>query len=299
MELTGISKGIIKKPYLLLIYGPDGVGKSTFGSEAPEPIFVGPESGSNNLDVARFSGVDSWPEVRRRTQELLTAKHSFKTVVFDSLDWMEPLLWKTVGKPGETIEDALGGYGRGFTRANEIWKDFMGDISKLRDQRGMNIIVIAHSMVKTFNDPSQPLPYDRYMLKLNEKASAIWREFVDCVLFVNYQTTVFKANKNDKAAKATDGGARLIYTTRSPAYDSKNRLGLPGELPLSFEAFDRAAERGQPDSVENLLSDISELAGKLGDDLKNRIIVAVEAAKSNASQLAKIRNHARVLAGET
>jgi hypothetical protein len=296
MELTGISKGKLKKPYLLLMYGPDGVGKSTFGSEAPDPIFVGPESGSNNLDVARFTGVDSWPEVRRRTNELLLAKHSYKTVVFDSLDWMEPLLWKTICKPGETIEDALGSFGRGYTRANEIWKEFMLDVSKLRETRGMNVVLIAHSMVKTFNDPSQPLPYDRYMLKLNDKASAIWREFVDCVLFVNYQTTVFKANKSDKKGKTEDGGPRKIYTNRSAAYDAKNRLDLPDELALSFAAFDQAAQKGR--SAEELLLDISDLAGKLTEEVRTKMLVAVEKYKGDAVQLAKIRNHARVIVGE-
>lgn len=299
MSLKNIVKGKIKKPFLVLLYGPDGVGKSTFGSEAPAPIFDGPESGTNNLDIARFTDSSSWAKIRSNVWSLIKEDHEFKTYVLDSLDWAEPLLWQALCEKyhADSIDEVAGGYGKGYGLANQEWKSYMQDLNKLRD-RGMNVILIAHSQVKTFNDPAHPLPYDRYQLKLNDKASALFREFVDSVLFVNYDVTTFKLNKSDKKAKTQDSGARKIYTTRSASFDAKNRLGLPSEMPLSFSEFATRAGIGEPKSAKEILFELSEIAAKLDDETSNKMMKAVEAAKEDVTQLLKIKNHALCLVSE-
>lgn len=252
--LEGITKGKIKKPYLVLIYGPDGVGKSTFGSEAPNSIFIGAESGSDALDVARFNGIDSWISFRSKIESLKKENHDFKSGVIDTLDWAEPMLHRYLCEKFKVaaVEDAAGGYGKWVGVMLKEWKSLMVDLTYLRDVKKMNIIILAHSHVKAFNDPNTALPYDRYMLKLNEKAAALWREYVDCVLFANYDIVAFKSETNKKKMKAQDG-PRKLFSVRTASYDAKNRLGLPSELPLSYLAFAKAADTGQPDSIENIL----------------------------------------------
>jgi hypothetical protein len=300
-----ISSGIEKFPHFILAYGPDGVGKTTFASEAPKSIILGPESGSRSINVHRFKNVKTWQDIIARIGWLRNEKHDFQSVGIDSLDWIEPLLWQSVCAQykSDSIEEVLGGYGKGFTIAVNYWSQMIALLQDLRENRNMNIITIAHSQIKTMNDPLHALPYDRHMLKLNEKASAKWREAVDAVLFCNFEDTVFKVNKGDKKAKVTDGdgGARKLFSVRRAAYDAKNRLGLPASLPLSYSAFAAAAELGQPDSAEQVKADLAELyeAVKVKDaDKAEKMKQAVEQAGADVGRLIKIRNHARVLAGD-
>lgn len=297
-SLTGVSSGKIRKPALVLIYGPDGVGKSSFGAEAPSPIFIGPEDGSSELDVHRFDGVKTFSDVRSKINQLRTDEHSYQTAVIDSIDWLEPLVWREVcamdPNGPAVIEDAFGGYGKGFTRANQMWKDFMGELKALREEKKMNIIIIAHSQVKTFQDPSQQHPYDRYMLKLNEKAAALWREFVDCVLFANFEVLV-KKEKNDRKAKTYGEDVRIMYTHRRPSFDAKNRYNLPFELSLGWSHFEEARGADVTGSTDELLADIGELAEQIPKEARVKMLVAADKAKANVNQLLKIRNHAKTL----
>jgi hypothetical protein len=139
-----VKSGKINLPILALIYGTDGVGKSTFGSEAPSPIFLATERGTANLPVERFDPeVSSFKEALQRIDQLIEEEHHFKTLVVDSLDWMEPLLWEQVcvDHNWKNIEDP--GYGKGYVYAQKYWAGFIAKLSKLREKKKMNIILIA------------------------------------------------------------------------------------------------------------------------------------------------------------
>lgn len=298
--LKGVATGKIKKPALILIYGPDGIGKSTFGAEAPNPIFIGSEDGTSNLNTSRFTGLKTFREIQGKVKELLSEEHDFKSVVIDSLDWLEPLVWKEVmsldPKKPDVIEEAFGGYGKWVAKANSIWKELMEDLQHLREEKKMNVIIIAHSHVKTFTDPSKPLPYDRYMLKLNDKAAAVWREFVDCVLFVNEEVLTATANRGDRKAKAYGDGKRVMFTERRPSFDAKNRYGLPFELPLGWKFFEDAMNAGEPDSIDNIMADLRDLYVSLPKETADKMTTSIAEANKDISKLINIRNHARTLA---
>lgn len=291
-----VSSGIKKRPYFITIYGPDGVGKTSFAADAPSCLFVGPENGSSHLNVSRADDIKSWNDVVGAVKFLNEKPHSFKTVALDSLDWIEQLLIKHICDEDkvDTIGDAKGGYGKGYEYAVSKWMELIRSLELLRD-KGINVIAIAHAQVKTFNDPNQSLPYDRYMLKLNDKAAAKWREAVDVVGFANFEDTIFKLNKSDKKAKASGGEVRKLYTERRAAFDAKNRLGLPSELALSWAEFERLANLGAPDSLENVQKQIAEISVKLKGELKTRMDAAIEKAKDDVVQLSKILNHAQTL----
>lgn len=291
-----ISSGIKKRPYFIVIYGADGCGKTTFASDAPSCLVVGPEQGSAHLNVSRADDINSWNDVLSAIDFLSKEKHNFKTVALDSLDWIEQLLVKHICEEDrvDTISDAKGGYGKGYEYAVSKWVELIKSLEQLRD-KGMNVIAIAHAQVKTFNDPNQALPYDRYMLKLNDKAAAKWREAVDVVGFANFEDTVFKLNKTDKKAKASGGEVRKLYTERRAAFDAKNRLGLPAELALSWAEFDRLASIGQPDSLENIESDLKAIMETLPKETSDKMKLAIEKANKDVNQLIKIRNYARTI----
>ena len=298
--LAKITSGKVKKPAFAVIYGPDGVGKSSFAAEAPGALFLGSEDGTSNLNVSRLPSMNRLSDVMGAIKELTVSEHKYKTLAIDSLDWLErQVIWPAVcEKDGsENIDKAQGGYGKGYNEANKVWDEMIAALMRLREAKGMNIIAIAHSQVKTFNDPTQIAPYDRYMLKLNDKAAAIWREAVEAVLFATFEVVTKKENKGDKKARAYGDGARVLFTERRPSFDAKNRYGLPFEMPLSWAEFQKGIDLGQPDSFEAIMSELVGITTTLADkEMSKRIATAIEKAGGDVASLVKIRNHARVVA---
>lgn len=304
MSLLGnVTKGKIKLPVLAICYGVDGVGKSTLGAEAPSPIFLGPEKGTANLDVARY------PKEPKSFQDLLDAlediranPHSFETLVIDSLDWLEPLVWEHVVYAThptggvKSIEDY--GYGKGYVYAIDAWRKMTTLLTRIREERKMHILLIAHSQVKTAKDPQVNAEYDRYQLKLNDKAAALWREFVDGVYFLNFETVV----SNDKRGKtrAFGEGDRFLYTERRPAFDAKNRFGLPFDIPLvlgdSWNALKSAIDASNPEDPAVLLKQIEDGISQLQEEsFKTLVRQALEKAGNDRAKLERILGKVRTM----
>ena len=294
MLLEKVTKGRVKKPHLLLLYGPDGVGKSTFAAQAPAPIFVGSEDGTNNLDVARFPKPDKWSDVEQAVTELTSEKHDYKTLIIDTLDWIEPLLHRKICEDYnvKTIELAAGGYGKGYVEATNTWIRLKDGLNVLREKRNMNIILLAHSEVVTFNDPNTQATYDRYQLKLHKKASAMLREYVECVFFSTFEVY---AKKEGTKTRAFGDGARVIYTERRPGFDAKNRLGLPFSIPMSWQDYENAVENARPGDPSKIRGQIVAMLDEVKDqDLKKKVIDTIEKAGDNVLQLEAIENRLRI-----
>lgn len=287
--LSQASKGKLHKPHRILIYGPDGVGKSTFGADAPNPIFLGSEDGTSNMDVTRFPKPRNIDDIFTAIANLTTEAHEHKTLVIDSLDWMEPMLWDAicVKHKKNSINDVGGGFGKGYEEANNEWRALMRGIEMMQEKRQMNVIAVAHSQIKPFTDPEKNAAYDRYQLKLNEKAAALWREFVETVLFANFKT--FVKDTDERKAKAFGDGARVMYTERRPAWDAKNRLGLPFSLPLDWNEYQKAVLGGK--NTSKIKENIYILLDGISDaELVKRVSTATEAAEKDPEKLDKILN---------
>lgn len=300
--LSGVTKGKQKLPHLLLLYGPDGVGKSTFAAQAADPIFLGPEKGTTNLDVARFPTPKSWGDIIAAVDELATKSHDYKTLVIDTLDWLEPLVYAAVCKKYETnsIEKAAGGYGKGYREAFNDMVDFRQRLSYLREEKKMNIILLAHSKVVTFEDPTTEHGYSRYELKLQDSAGvsmrAMWREYVDSVLFCNIETF---SKGEGKQARGVTSRDRKMWTERDAGFDAKNRFGLPFEMPLDFVIYDQCVNTTPEEKAEDVIGRIMKLTARVSDeDLKSKIMEQVEKHSQNANQLAKIEERLITKLGE-
>ena len=292
--LKNVIKGKIQTPQFVLIFGLDGIGKSSFGAESPNPIFLGTENGTSNLDVSRFPAPKSYADILTAISELTTEKHDYKTLVIDSLDWLEPIVWNSVCTDGgqKSIEDF--GYGKGYVLALKKWQDMISALANLRETKKMNIILIAHSQIKVFNDPSQPQSYDRYQLKLNDKAAALWREAVDAVLFATYETFVKKDGVNSKA-KAFGEGKRVVFTERRPSFDAKNRMGLPFEIALSWDAYIAAQNSSVPDKLKTIRQDIEDLIAACDKPDKKKLMeAAYKNAGDNQEKLSEVLNRIKV-----
>ena len=299
--LAKVQSGKRERPPLALIYGPDGVGKSTLASEAPAPLFLGAESGTDQLNVNRLA-MASLADMRAALTELTTTEHPYQTVVLDTADWLEKLVYADVlakkGKPDWGIEDF--GYGKGRVFAFEEWVALLPLFDACRD-KGLGIVILAHSMVKKYEDPATPQGYDRYSLKLQDGAktdvAALLREYVDMVLFTTYEVNT----ATDDKRRGFGDGSRIIYTERRPAFDAKNRLGLPFAIPFKkgegWSALSAAMAKAKgaaeiagvteiisPDTLAALVAQVKDKA------LVPKVGAAIKAARTNQQELAKIRN---------
>jgi hypothetical protein len=290
--LSKVTSGRVFKPYLVTIFGPEGTWKSTFGSEAPDPLFAPTEDGSDQLNVRRLPRIQSYPQIMEAIGELLETKHDFKTFVVDSLDHLEPLIWDHVAKVNNWKNIEEPGYGKGYVAATECWGQFFSALKKLRDK--MNVILIAHSQVKNFNDPALPAPYDRYEIKLHKGASALVKENCDAVLYSTYKTVV-NIDKATKRGKGFGGDECVIFTQYRAHHDGKNRFGLPYELPCSFKAFDEAVKSAAVTlSPETLVEEINGMLAKCqNEEIKQRATTSMNAAKEagDTKKLAAIKKH--------
>jgi hypothetical protein len=236
MTLGAVTRGRIVAPLRVLVYGIEGIGKSTFAANAPSPIFLGAESGTGALDVARFPQPRSWADVIDAVQTLTRDDHEYKTLAVDSLDWVEPLVWAHVCDELRVKSIEEPGYGKGYVAALEQWRKLAVMLDTLRTKRGMHIVLIGHALVKPFKNPEGP-DYDRYQIKLHEKAAGLFKEWVDELLFAREE--VFVSKKKNERAKAVSGGRNIVHTKHTAAYDAKTRHGLPDGTLLSWEEVEQ------------------------------------------------------------
>lgn len=242
ISLESLNRRSSPKPPRIVIYGVHGVGKTTFAANAPAPVVVQTEDGLGTIDVPHFPLAKTYADVMDAFQALYTESHEFQTVVVDSLDWMEPLVWQeTCLRNGwDNIEQP--GYGKGYIATLAVWREYFEAINALRDDKEMIVIQTAHADIKRFDSPETE-PYDRYGIKLHTRASALVQEHADAILFANWKVATTKSDVgfNQKVTRAIGRGERTIYTEERPAFIAKNRYQLPPELPMTWTAFMDAA----------------------------------------------------------
>lgn len=288
--LDHVSMGKIKGPQFNVICGVNGVGKTTWATSFPKSICVDLEDGSKHLDVARI-GADKFPDlekVRAFICELRDKKHDYKTLVIDSAEALEALICDFVCKEGnvKSVELYDGGYGKGIARTREIMREIILEFNQLK-QKGIEINLVAHTQVKTISDPTTNQSYDRVIMRTNDKMAAVIRDLADNVFFATYK--VFTVQENKKT-KAVGEGQRVMYTQWRPGFDAKNRLNLPHELALSYDAFMEALGNTEIDS-NVLAEEITQMASKITDEkFKKTVSDQIEKFKNNPAKLNEVKN---------
>ena len=167
------------------------------------------------------------------------------TLVIDTVDWLEKLLfdavcaenkWKSIEEPG---------YGKGYVAARQKMQQLLAMLDQVIAV-GANVVLICHSFIRKFEQPDEMSSYDRYMLKLNEKNIApLIKEWTDLLLFVNYKTDVVKVEKTN-TVKGRGGQKRVMYATHTASWDAKNRFGLPDEMPFDFGQIAHLFKKVEP-----------------------------------------------------
>ena len=241
ISLASISKTTRNSlPPRVVVHGAQKVGKSTFAAGAFNPIFIALEDGLSGLEVDAFNGgqtLKSYDEVDQALVSLYADQHQFGTVVVDSLDWLEPLIWDHVCRKNSWANIEAPGYGKGYTEATAVWVDFLGKLNTLRMERNMAVILIAHSQVKRFEAPDSE-GFDRYELKLNKGALGKVVEWADCILYAQEETAIKKETSGfNSRSRGISTGRRILNTNAKPSFIAGNRYGMPDVIPLEWGAF--------------------------------------------------------------
>lgn len=234
--LNNIKRGVQQRPQRVIIYGPEGVGKSTLAAGFPSPVLLDTEQGSSHINVARLE-CRSYEDVLNAIESLRTEQHDFKTVIIDSIDWCERLLveafLKDLNKKGnsqhKSIEDI--GYGKGYKMIEPVAMNLMMHLNSLMNI-GMNIVLVGHSRRVKFEMPETAGTYDKHELNLSKHVSPLVKEWADAMLFCNFVVTV-------QDGKGHGGSQRMVYTSPSAPWEAKNRHGMPAVMAMDAGEISR------------------------------------------------------------
>jgi len=229
-----ITKGKKTIPYKVVIYGPEGIGKSTMASQFPAPVYIDTEGSTARMDVERFDTPNTLDDVLSDLDQLYKEDHGYKTLVIDTMDKLELMINDKVCQEQNVTGIEAIGYGKGYTFASEKVNKLLAKLDALRMSKGMNIVIICHGQMRKFEQPDEMGAYDRWELKLSKKVAPMIKEWADMVLFANYKTYVIKTETGSKKAQ---GGKRVMYTTHNPAWDAKNRDSLPEMMDFDFKGI--------------------------------------------------------------
>ena len=301
ISLASLHRSGAPQPPRLLVYGVAGVGKTKLATDAPAPVFLQTEDGLGKLGAATFGVLRSYADVQDALDVLLEQPHDFQTVVVDSLDWLEPLIWRETAARNKWTDIETPGYGKGYAAALDVWRGFLDGMTLLRDDRGMAVILIAHADIKRFDSPETE-PYDRYQPKLHSRAAALVQEHVDAVLFANYRVSTIRSDA---------GFGKKVARSARPRLRADVRAGAPGGAAQAPRCGRRARPRRAPApgqcsrGVEAIMSGSTRVAsirlstedldaarakmealGSLGDQVLERITQAGHRATAAVSGIA-------------
>lgn len=268
-----VISGKVQKAKKVVLYGPEGIGKSSLAAQFPKPIFIDTEGSTTELDVNRLPKPSSWTMLNQQVDWV--KQQGFKTLIIDTVDWAEMQCTEFVcaqhNKKG--VEDF--GYGNGYVYVKEELGRFLNKLSDVIDA-GIHVVLTAHSQIVKFEQPDEMGSYDRYQLKLGKKTSSqtapLVKEWADMVLFINYKT--YSVAVDDKGRKYKgQGGARMVYATHHPAWDAKNRHGLPDEFPLDYSHIAHIFDSATQSSTQEQPSGWSRQAedGTWKDELPSQV----------------------------
>lgn len=291
-----ITKGKMPGAQKIVIFGPEGIGKSTFASRFPDPLFIDTEESTKNLDVSRFNAPSSWQMLKSQVAYVISNPDVCRTLVLDTADWAERMEidWLCNKNGWDGLEGA--GYGRGYTYSAEEFGRLLDLFSEVVS-KGIHVVITAHAQLRKIELPEEMGAYDHWEMKTSKKVAPMIREWADAVFFANYKVNVINVD-NQGAAKGKNkaqGGRRVMYTNHTPFWDAKNRYGLPEELPFNYDSIKDVIEsslaktesKATFEEPENIANAISEIKQNIVPDMPAPIKDAVEASKKENSGISQ------------
>lgn len=239
--MLNITKGKISRTQKVVIYGPEGIGKSSLAARFPDPVIIDTEGGTAHMDVRRIDRPRSWEELLSVVKEVAATPGICKTLVIDTADWAEQLITVYLCNKYKQNSIESFGYGKGYTYMAEEFSRLLSACDAVI-AAGMHVVITAHAKMRKFEQPDEMGAYDRWEMKLSKQTAPLLKEWCDLLLFCNYQTFVVTSENDTKKAQ---GGKRVMYTSHHPAWDAKSRAPLPEVLDLDYSGIAFLFEPGK------------------------------------------------------
>lgn len=293
-SVANVARASTSRPIRMVVYGGSGIGKTTFAAGAPSPVFITSEEGLGAIGAQAFDPPEKFNDVIEMLTSLERDKHDFKTVVVDSLDWLEPLVHDHICVEAgvETLESVP--YGKLYAKVPLEWRRFIVSLERVQRVKNMNVILIAHHQTRTFANPEGP-DFDRVCLKLLEtkmvKTSELLTEWADIVGYAA-QETVTRTDDNGKSKAATTGG-RVLHVAPSPARVAKSRYAIAEKLPLAWSAFEAAIAAARPLPADEAKREIERLAAKMKDLDKTKVAEYLSKAGNDEFRINQVLSFCR------
>ena len=242
-----LTTGVILGPVKVVLYGIEGIGKSTFAGQFPGAVFIDTEGSTKRLDVARLPAPTSWAMLLDEVDYVAGGQlPDCRTLIIDTADWAERLCAAAVCARFKVsgIEDF--GYGKGYTYLKEEFAKLLEGLDRVIDS-GRSVLITAHALITSFDLPDAAGSYSRWAMKTSKQVAPLLREWCDLLLFANYKTVVEKSGTGPSAKNKASGKQRVMYTTHDACWDAKNRFGLPDECPFDFAVLAPFLSGAAPD----------------------------------------------------
>lgn len=234
-----IVKGVKKRPRKVLLYGTHGIGKTTWAAQAGNVIVLATEDGQGDVGCDRTPLLKNLGSVNAWLSDLGTQPHDYRWLAFDTLDWLEKLIFaevcQTHGK--KNIEDI--GYAKGYTFALTHWEMILRSLEHLMETRQMGVILLAHSRIVKIEEPELD-SYNKYEPDLDKRSCGMLQEWCDEVFFARYRVNTVSKDEGfnrERVRVIGQTGDRLVYTCEGPGYFAKRRISMPDQVPLDFSHY--------------------------------------------------------------
>jgi len=240
-EVNGVQHG---KGLKVVLYGQEGVGKSTLASQCPGSVFLDCEGSTTHMNVRRLPSPDCW-EMFCDELKFIAENHQqkgYQSVIIDTFDWAERMAIEKICRDNSTEQKVIKGiedfgYGKGWQYECELISKFL-DLTNPLISAGVNVIILCHAITKKVTLPEETAEYDHWEMKLGSKTTnkiaPMLKEWSDMTLFLAFQTNITATDSEGKKHRATSQ-KRVMYATKTAWWDAKNRFGLPDKMPLDFK----------------------------------------------------------------
>jgi len=261
--LSNVSEGVSFMGQRIVVSGVEKIGKTTLACNAPKTLLVPLEIGYAAMNVAKTPMLNTFEEVMALVREVKSAAQAgtfrFATLAFDSASALERMIHDSVlrrdpkfsqkNATALTMEAALGGYGKAYQFANELFADFLRECDELALYGGINIIITCHVFAAKVIDPAHG-EYDTWDLLLHSPKNQknygkreMITQWADMVGFLHEPLFITKGEGEALAKANSMNQGRVMGVDRRPSYVAGNRYGISGVIPVpSDNGWNRIAD---------------------------------------------------------
>ena len=247
--LQSVSRTKVFGPRKIVVYGGNGVGKSSLLAGVAGTLYIRPEDNLAHLDVDALPKPATWGELMEQLRGVHEEPHSYINLVIDTLDDVQRLMELDIEATTKKAfkESNFGNYN---AAAKARWEDFMAWIDAIVHDRGVTVIMLAHCDTLRFNNPEGE-DFHKYNMRLHKWATNEIRKWANDVLFATMPISVKGVGDEPPAGSQIKQkkigqlrGTRILRTVETAACFAKNQCGLPAEIPLSWAEYAKYAFPG-------------------------------------------------------